>query len=347
MTHTLDDVDRLLAQTADELFARHGGIDVLRAAAAGPGWSRALWATAEAAELPLVDVPVEAGGSGGTLRHWVAVLRAAARHGAPIPLAEAGVAGWLLAQAGVEAPSGPLTFAVLEPGRIATAPFGRIASAVVCLDLRASAPSVVLSAPDDLRIEFAEDIAGQPCDRVDPSQSRIADGAPVGPEVPDRLRLRLALARSAQIAGALEAVLSLTIEHARTRIQFGRAIAGLPVIRERLVLLAEEVAAAGGALDGAVEEPGELMTAAAKVRCGEAASTAARIAHQVHGAIGTTDEHALHHHTRRLWAWREDGGSERDWAEWIGRRIAMAASAGGPSAWELLTASAADESADG
>ena len=38
------------------------------------------------------------------------------------------------------------------------------------------------------------------------------------------------------------------------------------------------------------------------------------IAHQLHGAIGMTHEHQLHHVSRRLWAWREDYGNESYWA---------------------------------
>ena len=74
--------------------------------------------------------------------------------------------------------------------------------------------------------------------------------------------------------------------------------------------------------------------AAAKVRAGEAATRACSIAHQVHGAIGFTREHSLHFATRRLWAWREQFGSDAWWAEALGR----AAIAGGAAAfWPALT----------
>ena len=55
--------------------------------------------------------------------------------------------------------------------------------------------------------------------------------------------------------------------------------------------------------------------AIAKVRVGEAAGAGAAIAHQVHGAMGFTYEHSLHHATRRLWAWREEFGNEAVWAD--------------------------------
>jgi len=65
-----------------------------------------------------------------------------------------------------------------------------------------------------------------------------------------------------------------------------------------------------------------LEVATAKIRAGEAASAAAAIAHQIHGAIGFSQEHALHRYTQRLWAWRDDFGSESAWAVRLGRAVA-------------------------
>jgi acyl-CoA dehydrogenase len=55
----------------------------------------------------------------------------------------------------------------------------------------------------------------------------------------------------------------------------------------------------------------------------------------VHGAIGVTREHDLHLATRRLWAWRDEWGSEADWARRLG---ALALGAGPQATWELITA---------
>ena len=58
--------------------------------------------------------------------------------------------------------------------------------------------------------------------------------------------------------------------------------------------------------------------AVAKVCCGQAAGLAGEISHQLHGAIGFTGEHQLHHFTRRLWSWRDELGTESDWAVLLG-----------------------------
>ena len=75
-------------------------------------------------------------------------------------------------------------------------------------------------------------------------------------------------------------------------------------------------------------------TAAAKLRIGQAAHTLTALAHQVHGAIGFTEEYSLQLWTRRLWAWREEFGNETDWA----RELGSAVIALGPDAyWERIT----------
>ena len=77
-----------------------------------------------------------------------------------------------------------------------------------------------------------------------------------------------------------------------------------------------------------------VEVAAAKVRVGEAASTGSAFAHQIHGAMGFTYELSLHHATRRLWAWRDEFGTEAEWSLRLGR---LAARLGGDALWPLVT----------
>ena len=78
-----------------------------------------------------------------------------------------------------------------------------------------------------------------------------------------------------------------------------------------------------------------LEVASAKIRVGEAATEGAGIAHQVLGAIGFTQEHTLHRFTRRLWAWRDDFGSESAWAVKLGQVVAAK---GADGLWPMLAA---------
>jgi acyl-CoA dehydrogenase len=76
-----------------------------------------------------------------------------------------------------------------------------------------------------------------------------------------------------------------------------------------------------------------FAVALAKSRSGEAAGQVAAVCHQVHGAMGFTQEHPLHFASRRLWAWRDEWGAEAYWQERIGRLICAEGSHG---FWPIL-----------
>jgi len=148
-----------------------------------------------------------------------------------------------------------------------------------------------------------------------------------------------ALARSAQIAGGLDYLLRQASQYATERRQFGKPIGSFQVIQQNLAVLAGHTAAAGTAAANAFRaaDRGDAAfeIAAAKVRVGEAAGVGASIAHQTHGAIGFTYEHALQFVTRRLWSWRAEFGGEGDWAVELGRAVAER---GADALWPHLTA---------
>ena len=154
------------------------------------------------------------------------------------------------------------------------------------------------------------------------------------------LRAGFALARAVQMAAALEQVLAWTVQYAGERQQFGRALAKFQAIQMELAEMAGEVTAVTALTDAAVQALGHgdatfvLAAAAAKVRAGAAVEVVARLAHQVHGAIGFTQEHKLHHLTKRLWSWRDEAGSELVWS----RVLAEGLLAEGPDGlWPALT----------
>jgi len=130
------------------------------------------------------------------------------------------------------------------------------------------------------------------------------------------------------------------VQYANDRVQFGRPIGKFQAIQQQLSVLAENVAASGVVASAAVEVAAQkgdfpFAVAVAKARVGEAAGKVAEIAHQVHGAIGFTHEHRLHHLTRRLWSWRDEFGVESEWQQELGRVVAAR---GGDGLWTLLSA---------
>ena len=81
-------------------------------------------------------------------------------------------------------------------------------------------------------------------------------------------------------------------------------------------------------------ERSAFRVAVARSVVSRALAVAVRGAHQVHGAIGFTQEHKLHHLTKRLWSWRDEAGSELVWS----KVLAQGLLADGPDGlWPALT----------
>jgi acyl-CoA dehydrogenase len=324
--------DTILYDSALRLFGDHVTPKVLEAAETGE-WPEALWR--EVDEAGYLDVLTE---GPENMVEAVAILRAAGNRAAPIPLPETMLARFLCATSGIDAPPGPLSIALAEPddaARYAPVPWGRVAEAVAVV----SGSSLRLAGRDHVRFEPGASLAGEPRDAV----TVIGEGrsAPLPNAVSaDLVRGVGALLRAAQMAGAMEAALDLATTYANDRVQFGRPIGRFQAIQQQLALLAEEAAASLVVVESAAislaegRQSAEFALAAAKIRVGEAVGAVAEIAHQVHGAIGFTEEHSLHHLTRRLWSWRDEFGDESYWAALLGRRIAAA---GGAGLWPLIT----------
>lgn len=285
-----------------------------------------------------VGVPEEAGGSGGSLDDLVEVVRAVAAHGARVPLAEHATAAWALAQSGTAPRLGTVALVPSLPAGqriLLTVPWASRASHVVVAPLDGGPPAVLDTRAGGVVVTAGADAAGGSLDEVAvPADALTPVGGPGGRAV----AARLALLRSAAIVGAAETAYALTRNHVRTREQFGRPLVRLPAVAASLARLRVEVLQAQTALDGAsahADGPRALPSAAAaRVTCGEVATEAARIAHQLHGAIGITEEYALHRATRSLWALRDADLPEQDWAVLLG---GLALDGGESHLWDDLT----------
>lgn len=327
----MNELRSILVEQVDRLIGDSGGVALLREIEAG-GWPAELWAGLEAQGLTLGLVPEEAGGVGLSWGDAAAIWQVLGRHGAPGPFAETMFCAALLAGAGIDVPEGPLGLAC----GTAAIPYGRHVNCIVRLE----GSTVALHEGGEMARADAN-VGREPRDAM-ASGPRIARALLPNQFGPRAGLLGRALIRAAVIAGALERVLALTVEWANTRRQFGRPIGKFQAIQQQLAAMAGEVAAvsvAVGQAARAVDARGLAGAAfeigCAKIVAGEAATLGAATAHQVFAAIGITEEHELHHFTRRLWSWREEGGTERFWAAEIGRQ---ALERGGASLWPDLTA---------
>ncbi len=343
--------DSLVREVAGKLFADLVPPKLVNDAEAGE-FPAGLWQAVSEAGFPdALAAAAEMPGDLAGMPDAAAILREAASHAAPLPLAETMIARWLLAGAGIKAPDAPLTIAPVEragtlllhragkgwrlAGSAARLPWGRQAAGIVAIV--EGRVALLAAKAGDLRP--GKSLAGEP--RDDLSVDAEVEVKPAAAGVDAALVHRLgALSRAVMMAGALDEVLTLSVQYANDRVQFGRPIGKFQAIQQQLAVLAENVAAAGVVASAAVEAAAgkgdfAFAVAVAKARVGEAAGKVAEIAHQVHGAIGFTHEHRLHHLTRRLWSWRDEFGVESDWQQELGR---LAAARGADGVWPLLTA---------
>ncbi|WP_370283897.1 acyl-CoA dehydrogenase family protein [Pseudooceanicola sp.] len=345
------DSDDIHVATAERIFSDRADLQTVAHDRDG-AYRASLWQAVEENGLTIAMVPEEAGGVGLTLEEAFSLLRAAGRHAVSVPLAETMLANWALAAAGLEIREGVLVPLVPAPrghlaidaeGRVTgvcpEVPFGREAGAFVALCDGPDGPVIALLDPAACRIEEGTALSYEPLDWVHVEGAPARASAPAGTAA--TLPEMAATARANQIAGALERMLDATVQYAQDRRAFERPISKFQAVQHLLARLGEECAAAVAAAGSAADtlsrgETGDallLEVAAAKVRCGEAAEAASGIAHQVHGAIGITREHALHRLTLNALAWREDYGTEAHWALKLGQLV----SAGGADAlWPLL-----------
>jgi acyl-CoA dehydrogenase len=367
-----DTTGDLLRDTAARVFRDHCEPSVPAAAEQGV-WPARAWVALEEAGLPRALLPEAAGGFGVAVTDALSLLRVAAGFALPLPLAETMLASWLLAEAGLPVPDGPLTIAPVVAGETLTlvgtltgdrlhgvasrVPWGRNAAAVAVLVEQPGLTRVALVTQGGWTATPGENVAREPRDSLQ-FDGATATVGPVGIGAAELRGIGAAL-RSQQMAGALVRLTEMTTQYAQDRVQFGRPIGKFQAVQQNLAVLAGQTAAACAAADLAAEafaaygEPsggesggGEsgggkrgglpiLPIAAAKARTGEAAGIGAAIAHQVHGAIGFTFEHSLHFLTRRLWSWRDEFGNETEWNRLVGRHMAKT---GADRLWFALTA---------
>jgi alkylation response protein AidB-like acyl-CoA dehydrogenase len=159
-----------------------------------------------------------------------------------------------------------------------------------------------------------------------------------GPAVADAARRVLdagALACAAQLLGAGRALLEASVRHAGQRVQFGRPVGSFQAVKHHLADVAIGLEFARPLLDAAAlalavgRATASRDVSAAKIACADAAHRAARVALQVHGAIGYTDEHDLGLWLTKVRALVPAWGSQAEH-----RALVMRALTAGPgSAW--------------
>ncbi|MDF1670066.1 MAG: acyl-CoA/acyl-ACP dehydrogenase [Roseovarius sp.] len=353
----MSDLMDIIQATSDRIFTDHLDAPLRRKVESGT-WPQDLWQELEASGLldALIGEDPDAPFDG--LANAATVLRSAGGHAVPVPIAETLAARWFAASCGLDLENGAA--AVLPTGLtsrfVATRQgetlmisgsdrrvpwLSMIGQAVVMAESDVGPVAAIVGITDTMR-EDRTSIASEPVSSVRMDAVKTANWAALPPE--DSISLAdvpriLALLRSVMMVGAAEETVSLTVKYAGEREQFGRPIGKFQAVQQNLALLTAETAASAAIVDAAVADMarhgqwgglGDAACARIRLMSGEIS----RITHQVHGAIGFTQEYELHELTRRLYAWRDDYGSANAWTGQLG---AQALAAGRRGLWPLVT----------
>lgn len=311
----------MFAEAIEDILRDQCTPAVVRAIEAGadplPLWQ----AIAKAGFLDLLRSEEE-GGAGLPLPELYAVIAQFGRYAVPLPLAEA-IAARALVAPGVALPEGLLAIA---PALLRRAdgslqaplvPFGTIAQHVLAAD---GNRLVLLSCADAQRVPtgIAHSQTATLVWHNERGLERLAGDA-------TSLAPFAAASYAAMLAGAQTRVFEMTLQYCNERSQFGRTLGKFQAIQHQMAVMAELVAAASIAAEGAFQAesrvPRLLPAAMAKARASEAAPEVANTAHALHGAIGVTEEFDLQLYTRRLHEMRIAHGSESHWNRIVGEQV--------------------------
>ncbi|GAA4548454.1 acyl-CoA dehydrogenase family protein [Pseudonocardia xishanensis] len=309
-----------------------------------PGELPAVWAAVAEAGLTRIGVPEENGGSDGDLGDLLVVVGELARHGIGTPIVACAAANVLLGRhheidnaiRGVAAPGG------VDRDVLRDVPWGRHAAEVL-VPLR---DRVRIVDVEHAAVEEDVDLADEPRDTVRPDGG--VGGARLDEARGSDLTLLVGLLRAGALLGTLTGAYDLTRTYVAEREQFGAPLVRLPAVATQLATMRTAQITASTAVRRAaeiVDERGGVdagdatvaaAVAAARISTASAAGDVARIAHQLHGAMGITQEYPLHRLTRRLWAWRDTDGTESEWSARLGT---LCLDGGEAVLWDVVTAS--------
>jgi acyl-CoA dehydrogenase len=300
------------------------------------------WANIRELGLDAIGVTEESGGSGGTLAHLAVIVDALGEAGMGLPIIEVATARWVLAHAGAASdtalPIVILTGEADQPRVVPGVPWGRSADLLIVYSENGPPRAYDLT---DGTVTLALDVnlAGEQRDTIDLGDAigRELVGAPAVAAVRDKLGLLWAAA----LTGVMRGAYNKTRDHVRVREQFGAPLIKISAVasavatfKTQLLLAEAAVARAVDAFDGEGECADMAPVAVARIIAASGATEAARLAHQLHGAMGVSEEDGLHRLTTRLWAWQDAVSSEREWSILLGE---AAIDGGEELVWSDLT----------
>lgn len=293
----------------------------------GARYDRNLWVrVVEEQGWPAILVPERHGGWGFGLVEAALVFEEAGRRLVPVPLlgtvglgvmailtlgdeaAQAEHLPALLAGATATASLAPSVVAVQDGGHwVLEGRAERVIDAIDADFVVVCTPAGAFVVPGEHTHRTALPVLdpGRPLADVQLEGLRLPESARLGGANVHAVALRAAVLLAAEQVGGAEAVLDLTVEYAKVRQQFGRAIGSFQAIQHACADMLVQIEAArsatwyAAAALQAQAPDAELAARTAKALASDAFFRCAGAAIQCHGGIGFTWEHACHAYFKR------------------------------------------------
>ena len=284
----------LLRETVAALVDKHASPAAVRKAIESEkGYDESLWKLlCEQVGAAALVVPEELGGAGGELADAAVVIEELGKALAPTPLLGTTLAELALLTA--DQPDTDALEALAEGTAIGTVVFdpgfvvnGAIADIVV--------------ATDGETLRRWTEFTATPVETMDPTRplARLEPQDTVDIGADPGLADTAAILVAAEQIGAATRCLDLTVEYAKDRVQFGRAIGSFQALKHRMADLYVAVQSARAVVNEAVTDPSTTSAALARFSASEAFSKVAAEAVQIHGGIAITWEHDIQLYFKR------------------------------------------------
>ncbi|MGH9185907.1 MAG: acyl-CoA dehydrogenase family protein [Acidimicrobiales bacterium] len=302
MDFGLSDDQRTLKAAASELLDAHASSARVRAVVDGDApWDTELWKAMVDQGWPGIAVAAAAGGVGLGWVEAALLLEEGGAHVAPAPILPQLVSLEFLAGTawGPSLVAGETTACVAWSGEREVVPYAPSADVAVMVR---GGDLVVIDLADVRPARQAAMDVTRPLGWLDPSSLH---GDRLGGESVVRRFLDVgAVAYSAELLGAAQHMLDVTVQYAKDRIQFGQPIGAFQAVKHRCADMLVDVEGMRSAVWWAAwcvaaDHPDRSLAAStAKTWC-DAAQRVMASALQVHGGIGFTWDHDLHLYLKR------------------------------------------------
>ena len=305
-----------------------------------------LWNDLEEQGLTRIVVKDKFNGTDLPFSFILPVIQMSNNFGIPLPFSETILCNYLLSESNINPPNGIVTFATssknikiannIISGDLLSVPYLNLADNIILISEINNIKHVILLKNTNGNIKAKKNFLAEPRFDLKIGNCEIIDFQPLNSKI--NFENLGALVRSAQMIGAMERILDLSIDYCSQRKQFGRALSKFQAIQHHISEMAVELSASSAALSsvGYLDDSDKNVQdiAILKIRAGIAAGKMIAISHQVHGAIGFTQEYELAYFTRNLNSWRNDFGNEVFWQNFIGR---IFLEKNNQNLWEYLT----------